>query len=260
MNQTVIGVYDTKNQAQAAKESLTDAGFKSSNIDVSTYGQNGTYGERYESKRDSVSDFFGNLFGTDEQTSRRYADVAGRGTVVTVYTDDMASAKRAAAILDQYGAIDLDDRFQHYEKDTFNATANQAYLDENFSDGKIEVVKENIAVGKRDVVTGGVTVRSKIIEKPVSETLRLREEHIVVERTPVDRPASAASFRGETIKMKEVAEEAVVAKEARVVEEITVGKKVSTRTETVEDTVRETEVEIVEAEGETVRKFDKDRV
>ena len=44
--------------------------------------------------------------------------------------------------------------------------------------------------------------------------------------------------------MTETAEEAVVAKEARVVEEVVVNKTATDRTETISDTVRRTEVEV----------------
>ena len=47
----------------------------------------------------------------------------------------------------------------------------------------------------------------------------------------------------------EQAEEAVVSKEARVTEEITLRKEAEERTETVSDTVRHTEVEVEDERG-----------
>ena len=88
-------------------------------------------------------------------------------------------------------------------------------------------------------------VRSFVTEKPVSEQITLREEHVDVQRTSVDRPASGDAFREGTIEMRETAEVPVVAKEARVVEEISLGKTATERTETVSDTVRRTDVEVV---------------
>ncbi len=246
MNQTVIGVFDTKNQAQSAREALKNADFDQSSIDVSSYGEHGTTGDRYRDDSDSVSSFFGNLFGTDDDRTKTYSDVAGRGTVITVHTKNMADAKRAAAIMDRYEAIDMDDRYSQYSTNKFDADKNRSYLNDRLGDvnGKIEVVKEDIAVGKREVETGGVTVRSRIVEKPVTETLRLRQEEVFVKRTPVDRAAKAGDFENETISLRETAEEAVVEKSARVVEEIEVGKKVNIRTEQINETVRETEVDI----------------
>ncbi len=51
-------------------------------------------------------------------------------------------------------------------------------------------------------------------------------------------------FRERTIEVTATAEEAVIAKDARVKEEIVVSKDAEERTETVSDTVRRTEVEI----------------
>lgn len=256
-SQTVIGIFDIKSQASKAVSALQSANFNTSNIDVSTFGENGTVGSTYSDDDSGVFDFFNDLFGNHEN-NRHYADVVSRGTIVTVHTQNMTQAKEAAAILDEYGSIDLDERVTAYRDGTFDASANSKYIAEvaATSGGRIDVVKEDIAVGKREVETGGVTVRSRIVEKPVQETLRLRYEEVFVDRKAVDRPANAADFATETITVKETAEEAVVAKDARVVEEITIGKDTDTRTETIHETVRETEVEVVNVEGEEVREYE----
>jgi uncharacterized protein (TIGR02271 family) len=108
----------------------------------------------------------------------------------------------------------------------------------------IPVGEEELRIGKRDVSHGRVRVRSYVVETPVTESVNLREENVHVERRPVDRPASAADevlFQDRTIELEERAEEAVVAKEARVREELVINKEVGERTQTVSDTVRRTE-------------------
>ena len=265
-NQTVIGVFDTKSQANSAKQALAKEGFSSSDIDVSSYGSHGSRHDNYHDDDDNaIERFFENLFGDDDDDYERRRtvgrEVASRGNVVTVHTKSMDEAKRAAALLDRYGAIDMDDRYDQYQSDNFDADRNRNLLNDRF-DGDIdandtlEVVKEDVVIGKREVQTGGVTVRSHIIERPVEETIRLRTEHVSVTRTPVDRPADSADFRDRTISVKETTEEAVVSKQARVVEEIKVKKDVDTRTETIRETARETEVDIVEDAGNTVRNAD----
>jgi stress response protein YsnF len=256
--QTVIGVFDTMSQARSARKALTNEGFTGSDIDVSKYGAHGKRDERYHDDDDNaIERFFENLFGDDDDDRRRMRrEVASRGTVVTVHTSTMEKAKRAAAILDRYGAIDMEDRYKQYDSKSFNADNNRKRLNERFgnvdTDGTIDVVKEEVAIGKREVETdGSVTVRSHIIERPVEETLRLRKEEVYVKRTPVDRPADTADFKDRTISVKEKAEEAVVSKKARVVEEIEVGKNVDTRTETIRETARETEVDIVKDNATT---------
>ena len=111
-------------------------------------------------------------------------------------------------------------------------------------DGVIQVIDEQLRVAKREVAAGAVRVRSYIVERPVEEQVRLREEHVSIERHAVDRPADNATFQERVIEARATAEEAVVTKEARVVEEIGLRKEASERVETVRDTVRHTEVEI----------------
>jgi uncharacterized protein (TIGR02271 family) len=80
----------------------------------------------------------------------------------------------------------------------------------------------------------------------VQEQVTLRTEHVDVERRPVNQPLTGALnddlLRERTIELTETSEEAVVAKEARVVEEVLVHKNVEQRTENIQDTVRHTEV------------------
>ncbi len=127
----------------------------------------------------------------------------------------------------------------------------------------IPIVEERLRVGKRESHAGRVRVRSYVIETPIEEQVRLREEHVHVERHAVDRPVTgtdAELFRERVIEAEESSEEAVVAKEARVTGEVVVNKEVRERTETIRDSVRRTEVEVDEdnvANTNTTRRGDK---
>jgi stress response protein YsnF len=92
-----------------------------------------------------------------------------------------------------------------------------------------------------------VRVRSYIVERPVEAQVRLHEERVEVARHPVDRPVNlgdASLFKERVIEAQATSEEAVIGKEARVVEEVALRKEATDRTETVHDTVRKTEVEV----------------
>jgi uncharacterized protein (TIGR02271 family) len=118
---------------------------------------------------------------------------------------------------------------------------------ESATERAIPVVQEELKVGKREVQRGGVRIFSRLVETPVNETIGLREEHVNVERHRVDQPIStgdATAFKEQTIELRESAEEAVVEKSARVVEEVVVGKQVTEREQQISDTVRHTEVEV----------------
>lgn len=272
---TVIGIFDDASNAQQAVEALVNAGFSRSNIDLSagrsttstgtsTTGTGevfpdrhvNTSGTRTEEVVDDakdvgsgIGDFFSSLFGgNDSDDTRRYSTVANQGSVVTVHTQTEDEAERAADILDNNGAVDVNERAAQYGytgttttgmTDTTRATTN--------GDQTIQIVEENLQVGKRTVETGGVRVRSRIIARPVEESVRLRQERVIVQRTPVNRPATAAdlnAFQEGEITLTERAEVPVVAKTANVVEEISVGKEVTEHNEVVRDTVRKTEVDV----------------
>ena len=120
------------------------------------------------------------------------------------------------------------------------------------TDDTIKVLKEDLVVSKREVEDGAVRVTSRVVETPVEEQVGLREERVSVVRRPVNRPltgTAADAFRERTVSATARSEEAVVGKEARVVEEIGIRKEASDRTETVRDTLRETKVDVEQAPG-----------
>lgn len=120
----------------------------------------------------------------------------------------------------------------------------------------LPVVEEQIRVGKRAVERGGVRVHSRMTERPVEESVTLREETVHVDRRPVNRAVSEADMaavRGGAIEVTETDEEAVVSKQAHVVEEVIINKQVTEREETIRDTVRRTDVEVEELDTDTKR-------
>jgi uncharacterized protein (TIGR02271 family) len=133
------------------------------------------------------------------------------------------------------------------------AMANEAL--ERGQQARVPVVEEELRVGKRQVEAGGVRVQTNVQEKPVEEKVNLREEHVRVERHPVDRPATQADIsqaqHGRTVEVREKSEQPVIQKEARVVEEVVVGKEATQRTETVRDTVRRTDVDVEQVDSKT---------
>lgn len=263
MAQTVVGLFDSASEAQAAVQALTSGGFTETQIDLANRGsQTDTRSstDSYytgENTSDSISGFFSSLFGGSNDDAKSYSTVASNSnSIVTVHAESAEQANRAAEILDQHGAIDVDERYSQYSSQTTGATTGTAT---NFTDTtartsaegdiSVPVIEENLAVGKRTVEGGSVRLRSRVVERPVEESLRLREEHVFVQRNPVNRQATEAdfnTFREGDITVTEHSEVPVVAKEARVVEEVSLGKETSERVETITDTVRRTDVEVEE--------------
>lgn len=235
MKKAVVAIFNTLDNAENAKDHLQDEGFDDNIIDIASGSEYDTADEG----ENAISRFFKNLF-TDKSRQEKYTRVGERNYVVSVYPGSDEEATRAAAILDDCGALDID---KHYEEEYIN---NPRYKDEddkesmtkqssktsdNFDDKdrigadlkderndlnerddiadeenedldddetgherKIPVMEEKINIGKKKVLTGGVSVRSRIIENPVEENIRLRQENITVSRKKVDRPATDAEL------------------------------------------------------------------
>ncbi len=298
MAYTVIGLFRNSHEADQASEKLEKADFDRTDIDVSKYRTEGEYsGVDYDyEEEEKTTSFWDRLFGDNDHARTKYSTAGARNNVVTVYTDDKDRAEKASKILDDAGAIDVD---EHYDSGAYTgagdlgttygmaAQANTApdndsaeapkadgFFDHNLEvvdaenlergttgehhgtttdSDKVEVVKEELNVGKREIESGGVRIRSRIVERPVDETVRLRDERVYVKRETVNRELRAGddAFKETSIEMTERKEVPVVDKTARVVEEISLGKDVSSHEEKISDTVRETEVDIEDIKDKT---------
>jgi uncharacterized protein (TIGR02271 family) len=216
----------------------TDAGYDKS----TPYAEKGFFG--------SIKDMF-----LPEEDRYAYSEGMRRGNVLLNATVDETQVTQASSVLEQFGALDLDAQEASWKQSGwtgYDATAHTAALTAapvatGRPDDTIKVVEERLIVGKRAVEAGGVRVRAYVIERPVEAQVTLHEEHLVIERHPVDRPATAAdgaAFADKTLEGRATREEAVVGKDVRVVEEIGLKKEAADRTETVRDTVRKTEVDV----------------
>ena len=305
MQHTLVAVFDNNADARSAMDELLASGFPRQDVRMSgdtgagITGSSSTATTTTSTDTDtgigsSIKHFFSDLFGSDEDDTRRLSRyegaVSGGKCVITLTADSLPEVERAADIVERFGPIDIDEHsdnvgkmassgamlqgsqsgMQSYSTSTQSASAQQqgklsgASLQRDTameagrtgSTQSIPVVEEQLKVGKREVQRGGVRIYSRVVETPVNETVGLREEHVDVQRRAVDRPispADATAFKEQTIEMRETAEEAVVEKSARIVEEVTVGKQVGERQEQIHDTVRHTEVDVQRLDGTTAR-------
>ena len=117
-------------------------------------------------------------------------------------------------------------------------------------EARIPVIEEEVRIGKRKVVGGGSRVRSFTREAPAEEQVSLKDEFVDVERRPAERQLTdieveaGGFFKERVFEVAEMREEPVITKVAVVREEVIVTRTVKERTETVHDTVRYTEVEV----------------
>jgi uncharacterized protein (TIGR02271 family) len=254
----IIGFYQTREQADRVKDELLAAGFDRDDVTIYERG-----GKDEPSFWESIKDAFG---FADEDDRHLYAEAARRGAVAVGLSYDQDDDPRKAVEIMGRGAVDLEQQSAQWRQEGWTgrsdrlgarqAAAGQAAAGKAAAAGQrekevIPVVQEELHVGKRAVAAGGVRVHSRVTERPVREQVELREERVDVERRPADRPVQAGdeAFRERAVEVTARAEQAVVAKEARVVEEVVVNKDVRQRTETVQDTVRRTDVDVQQVPG-----------
>lgn len=259
--QTLVAVYDTAAHASDAVQALKVANVPAEAI--SQHAADTSSGVGTTAAPVQERGFWSSLFGGDTDDADTLGrSVASGSTVVTVKVPEQ-HVDRVSEILEAHNPIDFDERTASYgtTQTTTNTTAaapiatapmaTQARTQAPATgtatgDDTIKIVEERLNVGKRAVNRGGARVRTYVVETPVEEQVTLRDETVRVERRPVTdgRPVTDADFRERSVEMRETHEEAVVGKDARVVEEISLRKEATDRVETVRDTVRRTEVDI----------------
>ncbi len=217
MATTVIGTIESSKAAQALVSELVSAGLKKQ--DIAVLDGNGP-------EKQIVAQIVEH--GFDEDDARGYAKAARGGKTLIVAQAPDQKIDEAVVIIERH------------ETEGSEASAEQGET--------VQEVEEELTVGKRKAATGGIRVVTSVSERPVEETVTLREEQVTAKRKPADRELSPeeaeAAFEGKTVEMLGTSEEAAVSKQARVVGEVAVGKQVEEREATVKDTVRRSEVEV----------------
>jgi len=263
MSTTVVGLFKSTTEARNVKHELVNQGYSASNIQVVAQDEfsaadsasgvapataHDTPGTRLGA---TISNFFRSLTGGDEQAERYYVEGVRQGGAILSVTVTDGQEEKIADLLERHGARDVNDQ-PAATSSAAGVSASRAVPE----GGSVPVIEESLQVGRRQVQRGGVRVYSHLVEKAVQETVQLREEHVRVDRQSVNRPATEAdfdAFKEGTVEFTETAEEAVVSKTARIVEEIVVGKETSERTQTIQDKLRHTEIEVEQLGTEKTR-------
>ncbi|MCC2976617.1 YsnF/AvaK domain-containing protein [Sphingomonas sp. PL-96] len=261
MATTITALFDSRSDAEAAKERLKGARVDADHVHLHDKSSMGYRESGYSNHEDrGFWDSVKNAFAPDEDRHTYEEGVRRGGTLLTADVDDDC-IDEAVRVLEEANTVDIEDRSNQWRSSGWDyagtGAAGAVGGPSALNTGRdtlrgereevIPIVEENLVVGKRDVSRGGVRVRSYVSETPVHEQIRLRNERVNVERRSVDLPLSAAegdAFRERSIDMTATGEEAVVGKNARVVEEVVVSKTAEEHVESIDDTVRRTDVEI----------------
>lgn len=248
---TFICLFHSTDHAEAAVNALETAGFQRNAI-TSVWKEN--EGSTSDSVRDELTDV-----GVPSRDLAHLSDGVSKGGVVVSLTAEESRSDEIEKIFHKYSADKIDETGMNtgaaapVMATEALATPRSAEPVLQAEGAVVPVVQEDLLVGKREVERGGVRVFKRVVEEPVTESVNLHEEHVYIDRRPVDRAVNSADIAAasQTIELTETEEIPVISKVSRVVEEVRVGLQESDRTETVRDTVRHTEVD-VEPVTETV--------
>jgi len=275
MTKTLVALYETVTTAAQVVQELIADDFARHDIHLAldhttshaVHNATGAQEAAYEGAH--VVETLADL-GVPYDEAYAYTEGVRRGGALVVVESSEERAERGMAILQRLHPVNIHERTTQWQQEgwtgaeahartaTAPATATPSPQERprapqggtDDTEVRIPVVQEDISVGTREVERGHVRIASRVTEHPVEEAVRLREEKVTVERRPVDRPATEADFAAagkEVIEMTETAEEPVVSKRARVVEEVVVQKEIAEHTETVRGTARHTEVDVQRA-------------
>lgn len=243
----VIGVYDDAGKARQVINELVKAGLEEDDIEVMADEQ-----KRDEELEEHIRDF-----GLSKMHAHLYAEAVRHGkAVLNAHTAD-DDAQRILDILNANGARDIEETAEEFSGQHQESQGAQAGWSQAGQEA-IPEIEEELEIGKKKILQGGVRLVTKVSEKPVKKTVELREEHIEVERHESDRelsPDDAKQYlEEETREFTETREVPEVEKKARETGRVEIKKQAKTHEETIEDTVRKTEVEVEQIKPEGKRK------
>ncbi len=272
MGKTAVGLYETSAEARQVLNDLVKDGFPRNDIHIMVGDhtnrqlrewfddQPGTAAQSQSQWSSSNATSRLISLGVPRDDAENYEEALHRGhALVSASTTDQRISE-AVDIMSRHHILDIHERMRGWNGGKAQGNS-QTRTMQTGEETTLPVVEEELRVGKREVDRGGVRIRAHVTETPVDETVSLREEHVQVERRPVDRPISEGDvdkLRDQTLEVRESGEEAVVDKQARIVEEVVVRKDVDTHQEQIHDTVRRTDVDVEQISGKDWQRFNND--
>lgn len=234
--QTMIAVYQSRAEAEQARDRLMALGVPQGDIRLSDEATAGEIPARQAHREPGFLEW---LFGAEPpEADRQWYETnlhGGRTAVSIRLRDGAVDAQRVHAALEEFGPIDIG---------TASAGAAGMAASSAGTEEVIPVEKEELHVGKRQTETRH-RIRTYVVERPVEQRVDLKDETVIVERRPAQGAQSGTGdFQERDIEVVERHEEPVVAKRTRADEEVVVKKTTQERPETVRDKVRETRVEV----------------
>ncbi|HEX8220819.1 MAG TPA: YsnF/AvaK domain-containing protein [Chloroflexia bacterium] len=249
---TVVGIFPDQTWAQGAIQALQSAGFNARLADQATLGNlvgmgiDSNAAPLYESRfseGNSVvivdnagnrgEDALGIMLQNGAENIDLSKDLAASGTTTsTTTTTDYQYLQNIGANERQYGT---------YDQDLGRAR--------NAEEMRLQLREETLTPVKQAVQSGEVQVQKVVHERQQEIPVNLRHEEVTIERHAVDRPATSdelSDMTDQVISVPVYEERAELQKQARVREEVTIGKQAVEEQQTLTGTTRHEHLEVNE--------------
>jgi stress response protein YsnF len=241
---TVIALFDDRNEAMSAYAALQQEGFAQADLDILTN----------DDKDDVPKLAVMHEYIPAPDVDVYLQGVRDGGTIITANVADSA-VERAASVMSSFKMVNIRERA---------ATMQGVYgqlSDPAQNENVLEVIEEDLEVGTEEVERGRMRIYTVVTEREVQQDVKLRDETIRVNRRPVNRTVitNPDLFKQKSFEMVEIDEIAKVRKTVKVVEEVSLGKEVVQKIETIKETLRRQDVEIEEVKtARTFTEYDTD--
>jgi stress response protein YsnF len=271
LSKTVVGLFKHRSEVDGVMASLQNTGISRDSIKVVDHDElvkhEALTAEETSSKA-GIRGLLTRMFGAqghieaDSSASPLYTDWVRNGGLLVAVNTDESNAERVSKIMETYADVDMTKRTIKTEPERKTTEASElkparesvreAIIPRSEQGRRLKeeqtfpVIQEEMHVGKRKVERA-VRVFTHVTEIPFEETVTLRDETVVVEKQSANRIASETDLKTlaeSRFEVIETSEEAVVSKEAHVIEEITIGKSVVDHEEKIRGKLRKTSVDV----------------
>lgn len=198
MQNTIIGIYDSFDQAQGAVNELLGAGFTRANVHLNLH-HDSSVAHRADSAPEgrehaggsTIGHFFRTLFGMHEEEDEHrahhdiYAEAIRRGSsMLTVNADLDDQCDQAIEIMNRYHPVDMGRRVAQWRSEGWTGydemapayTASEIESERGrYGAAHMPVIDELLKVGKRVFQRGGVRVFRRAADAPARASAEARE-------------------------------------------------------------------------------------
>lgn len=268
-HEKIVTLFDTTQEAEAARKNLEAAGFHEHDISLIT-------GDRLRSEGKAIRhpSIWQRLFGdtVDKEYAHVYTEALETGGVILTLRAHEDEIAKAMDILDSHQSGGYAGRSGDYTTGGAYGSTDGVLSDEPLTDTSragyvntdsdraihttdkdatreevLKLAEERLEVGKRLVKEGATRVRRYVTSENVEAEVSLHEEHADIFRRAINEPAyldSGVDWSDKVVEVTETREQPVINKTAQVVEEVVVRTDGTDRVEKVSDTVRRQQVDI----------------